>query len=79
MKTETKSEIFEFLMHWLLQEQKEVAILEAKIDEIYKNSASGSIDIKSSKALSMQINLAGSRSKIMRIKYELAELAELTK
>ena len=79
MKQETKSEIFEFLMNWLLEEQKEAAVNEAKIDEVYKNNASGTIDIFGSKCLAMKIELAGNHAKIMRIKAELTELAELDK
>lgn len=74
---ETKNTVFQELLNWLIEEQKEVTILQAKIDDVYRKTSSGKIDIGSFEFISLEIDLAGHKEKVNYIKYELTKLAQL--
>jgi len=76
-KEETKKTVFRDLLDWLTEEQNKATILQQKIDLVYKNGSKSKIDIGSIEFLTMQINLAAHREKVLHIKYELTKLAKL--
>lgn len=73
---ETKKEQFSALLLWLTQEQKELTILEHKIEQCYKDSSLGGVELDSYEFIAMKINLASKETKIAHIKGKLKDLAK---
>lgn len=72
---ETKEQIIEALLFWLMQEKKELTELEIKIDNIYKKRGEGDISLTSYAFLTLEINLDTQRFKVGRIKDKLKKTA----
>lgn len=77
MEKQTKNTVFQELLNWLIDEQKEVTILQSKVDEVYRKTSSGKIDIGSFEFIALEVDLSAHKEKVKHIKYELTKLAKL--